>query len=84
MDTISFMELCKTGTLVDIQNAIQSGADVNALDNHLRTPLMFCRSFNPHPKLFLSLFSLERMSTLKIGQGGRLLCLLLVLALLPK
>jgi len=51
VDTISFMELCKTGTLVDIQNAIQSGADVNALDNHLRTPLMFAARFNPHPEV---------------------------------
>ena len=40
MDTISFMELCKTGTLVDIQNAIQSGADVNAKDRAGWTPLM--------------------------------------------
>jgi len=51
VDTAHFMELCKNGTLSDIQNAVQSGADVNALDDHLRTPLMVAIRFNPHPEI---------------------------------
>ena len=42
----SFLELCKTGSLQQINDAILNGANVNAKDNSDSTPLIYAATFN--------------------------------------
>ena len=44
--TIDFIGLVKTGTSQDVQNAINSGADVNSRDKDGKTPLMYAAGYN--------------------------------------
>ncbi len=45
MDTAHFMELCKNGNSFGYPERCSIGADVNTLDDHLRTPLMVAIRF---------------------------------------
>lgn len=45
-----FFELCESGTLEEIASAIEGGADINVLDRHYWTPLMYA-AFRNDPKV---------------------------------
>lgn len=50
-----FLALCETGTLQEIQKAIQSGADVNARDNDYWSPLMRAAKKSSNPEVIAAL-----------------------------
>ncbi|MDK2897772.1 MAG: uncharacterized protein PWP04_1892 [Candidatus Atribacteria bacterium] len=50
-----FLQLCKTGKAEAVRQAIEAGANVNALDIHLRTPLMMAARFNPEVAVITAL-----------------------------
>lgn len=47
---LEFLELCKTGTAQEINDAIKSGADVNAKDDNNNTALMLAAESNNDPE----------------------------------
>jgi ankyrin repeat protein len=50
-----FFELVKSGTTQNVQAAIDKGADVNAHDNHGRTPLFLAAANNKNPVVITTL-----------------------------
>jgi ankyrin repeat protein len=52
-----FAELCKTGSLQQIVDAIKNGEDVNANNIFRATPLMFAASSNSNPEVITALVS---------------------------
>ena len=51
MNDSDFRELCKEGSLQQINEAIRNGANVNARNNDGFTPLMFAAVRNPNPEI---------------------------------
>jgi ankyrin repeat protein len=51
-DEIGILELAKTGSLQDIQAALQQGADINAMEAGGETPLMYATENNQAPEIF--------------------------------
>jgi ankyrin repeat protein len=51
----SFSEIVRTGTVQQIQAAIDQGADVNARDRDKRTPLMWAAQFSRNVEVVLLL-----------------------------
>jgi len=56
-DGIDILELAKTGSLQDIQAALQQGADVNAMDAGGETPLMYAAENNQPPEVIAELLN---------------------------
>ena len=50
-----FIELCKKGSIQEIIEAIENGANVNAKNKDEFTPLMMAAIFNPDPEVYLTL-----------------------------
>ena len=50
----AFLELCKTGTLWEVENAINAGANVNAKNQNGLTPLMAATA-NSNPEVVTTL-----------------------------
>jgi hypothetical protein len=50
-----FLELVKTGTPQSVEDAINNGADIKALDSLGRTPLMLAAESNPNPEVIIAL-----------------------------
>ena len=54
--TTDFLELVKTATAPQVQEAIQQGADLYARDNYGRTLLMHAAMSNRYPEVISALF----------------------------
>ena len=52
--TLSFEDVCESGTPEQITALIKAGADVNAKDNYAWTPLMYA-AMNPRPEVIAAL-----------------------------
>jgi len=54
-DDKAFLELCETGTLREVENAIKAGADVNAKNKDGWTALMYAAGNNSNPEVISTL-----------------------------
>jgi ankyrin repeat protein len=57
IDDIDILELAKTGSLQDIQAALQQAADVNAMDAGGETPLMYAAGYNKNCEVITMLLT---------------------------
>ena len=48
---VDFLDLAKAGSVKQVQEAINQGADLNKRDNDGRTPLMWAAARNPNPEV---------------------------------
>jgi ankyrin repeat protein len=51
MSNRSFVKLCESGSLAEIQAAIKAGADANAKDENEATALMWAAGFSANPEV---------------------------------
>jgi ankyrin repeat protein len=69
MSDYSFLELCKNGTLQQINNAIKNGANVNARNSLGETPLMLAAFNNSTPEVIAVLVTAGADINAKNNQG---------------
>jgi ankyrin repeat protein len=66
----SFLELCKNGTLKQINNAIKNGANVNASNSTGETALMLAAGFNTNQEIIKALMNAGADINAKNVQGS--------------
>ena len=57
MSDVDFIELSRSGTLQQIQEAIRNGANVNAVTFHGDSPLFAAATSNPNPEVIMTLLT---------------------------
>ena len=65
----AFMELCKSGTVSEIEKAIQAGADFYSADQNGITPLMNAARYNKNPDVILLLIKKGAQVNIRESRG---------------